>query len=148
MVSSEAPESGPMGPAERRLPPVAEVAVLTLVLVVIGGTYIAARLPRQVPLGLPIVLVVAAAVLLVANVVVLSRTQEFAWDKFFLVGKWALLAYLVIAGMLEYVFVRNDTPDDVLALLTAMLAIFAVDIPLLFAFSVARYQPAAAKPER
>lgn len=43
--------------------------------------------------------------------------------------------------MLEYVFVVDGTPRTVLTLLTAMLAIFAIDIPLLFAFSVARYQP-------
>ena len=144
MVTGEANAS----PAGRRLPPVAEVAVGTMILVVIGGIYVAAHLPRHVPLGLPIGLVVAAGVLLVANVLALSRVRAFAWDTFFLVGKWSLLGYAAIAGMLVYVFIRNDTPGDVLALLIAMLVIFAADIPLLFAFSVARYQPASRAPER
>ena len=72
----------------------------------------------------------------------MARLRDFAWDTFFLVGKWALLAYAVIAGLLEYVFVLDRTPGDVLLLLTVALAVFAVDIPLLFAFSVARYESA------
>ena len=40
-----------------------------------------------------------------------------------------------------FVFLRDDIPGDVMTFLIAMLVIFAVNIPLLFAFSVARYQP-------
>jgi hypothetical protein len=53
----------------------------------------------------------------------------------------ALLAYLIEAGMLEYVFVLDHTRGSVLVVLTLMLAIFAVTIPMLLAFTVARYQP-------
>jgi hypothetical protein len=130
---------------ERRLPPIAEMAVVTMALVIVGGIDIAAYLPRRAPLGPPIGLLVAAGFLLVANLVALSRLRKFAWDKFFLVGGCALLAYIVIAGMLEYVFVLDHTPRTLLVLMSMMLAIFAVDIPLLFAFSVARYQPAPGK---
>jgi hypothetical protein len=130
---------------ERRLPPIAEMAVVTMALVIVGGIDIAAYLPRRAPLGPPIGLLVAAGLLLVANLVSLSRLRKFAWDKFFLVGGCALLAYIVIAGMLEYVFVLDHTPRTLLVLMSMMLAIFAVDIPLLFAFSVARYQPAPGK---
>ena len=42
--------------------------------------------------------------------------------------------------MLVYVFARDHTPAGPMAVLAVMLAIFAVDIPMLFAFSVARYQ--------
>lgn len=128
--------------SSRRLPPVAEVCVLTLVLVVMGGIYVAAKLPGDVPLALPFTLVIVAAALLLANIVMLSRVRPFAWPAFFLVAKWALLAYAAIAVILIYTFIRNDTPGDVMALLIAQLAVFAVNIPLLFAFSVARYQPA------
>lgn len=55
-------------------------------------------------------------------------------------GRYALLAYLVIAGMLEYVFVLDHTRGATLVVLTLMLVIYAVDIPVLLAFSVARYQ--------
>ena len=126
--------------ANRDLPPVAEVAIATMVLIVIGGVFITAHIPRSVPLALPVLLVVAAAGLLAVNIVLLTRIESFAWPTFRLVARWAFAAYVFIAGMLEFVFVYDHTPGNVLALLTAMLAVYAVDIPLLFAFSVARYQ--------
>jgi len=70
----------------------------------------------------------------------LSRIGPFAWDSFWLVAKWSLVAYVFIAGMLEYIFIYDDTPGDVLAVLTAALVIYSVNIPMLFGFSVARYQ--------
>ena len=66
--------------------------------------------------------------------------RDFAWHTFFVVAKWALLAYAVIAGILEYVFVYDGTRGGMLVLLTLSLFIFAVDIPVLFGFSVARFQ--------
>jgi hypothetical protein len=102
----------------------------------------AAHMPKEVPLALPIALLAVGAALLAVNVVLLSRVRDFAWDKFRLVGGWSLAAYVVIAGMLEYVFIKDDTPNDPLLVLTGMLLVYAIDIPLLFGFSVARYQPA------
>jgi len=99
-------------------------------------------IPQPVSLALSIALLALAAAIMIVNLVVLSRLRDFAWDTFFVVGRWSLLAYLVIAGMLEYAFVLDGTPGTTLALLTASLVIYAIDIPLLFAFSVARYQPA------
>lgn len=125
----------------RRLPPITRLAVASMIFVVIGGIYLAAHLPRPAPLGLPIGLVTVSLLFMFANVVALSRIRAFAWDAFFLVGRWALLAYLVIAGMLEYVFVTDGTRGGALIVLTLMLIVYAVDIPLLLAFSVARYQP-------
>jgi ABC-type uncharacterized transport system permease subunit len=146
MVNGEPADSGAPGADDRRLPPVTEMAVATMILVVAGGIYVAAYIPRHAPLAVPTGLLVAAGAILIANVIALSRVREFAWDKFFLVGGWALLAYVVIAGMLEYVFVLDHTPGSQLALLTMTLVVFAVDIPLLFAFSVARYQPTSRRP--
>jgi hypothetical protein len=146
VVTGEPAASGAIGADDRRLPPVTEMAVATMILVVTGGIFVTAYIPHHAPLGVPIGLVAAAGVVLIANVIALSRVREFAWDKFFLVGGWALLAYVVIAGMLEYVFIVDHTPSSQLVLLTMMLVVFAVDIPLLFAFSVARYQPASRRP--
>lgn len=134
--------NGAHAPAQRSLPPVMQVAVLTLTLIVIGGIYVAGYLPNPAPLALPIGLTAVAAILLIANIVIVSRIRPFAWGTFFLVGRWALLAFIVIGGMLEYVFVLDGTPADVLSLMTAMLLIYTINVPLLFAFSVARYQPA------
>jgi hypothetical protein len=120
---------------------VAEIAVLSMALVIAGGIFMAAHLPAHPPLGLAEVLLVLAVVVVVTNVVLLARLRDFAWDSFFLVAKWSLLAYLVIAGMLEYIFVFDGTRGQILVVMSCMLAVFAVNVPMLLAFSVARYQP-------
>ena len=60
-----------------------------------------------------------------------------------MVAGWSLGAYVIIAGMLEFVFIKDDTPNDPLMVLAGMLLVYAIDIPLLFGFSVARYQEAS-----
>jgi hypothetical protein len=127
-----------------QLPPISQVAMAVIAVVVTGGIYLAAYLPRQAPLGGAFALLAVAAGLLLWNIISLARIQNFAWNMFFLVGKWALLAYGIIAGMLEYVFVFDHTRGSILLVLTLMLAIFAVNIPMLLGFSVARYQPVGA----
>ena len=128
----------------RRLPPITELSLGAMILVVIGGIYLAAQLPRPLPLAPAVGLVVAAGAFVVADLVALNRLRAFAWGTFRTVFGWALLAYLVIAGMIEYVFVVDGTRGGPLIVLTLMLALYAVDIPLILAFSVARYQPADA----
>lgn len=125
----------------RPLPPVAQLGIAALVLVVAAGIYLAAGAGRDPSLVPAIVLVAAAGVLVLVAVVLLARVREFAWAKFRMVYGWALLEYSVIAGLLMYVFVRDGTPGGTLALFVVALVIFAVDIPMMFAFSVARYQP-------
>ena len=140
MVTEESARGNAVAESERRLPPITELAVGSIVLIISGGIYLASYLPRSAPLGPAIGLLAAGGALLVANIVALSRVQQFAWDSFFLVARWTLLAYVVIAGMLEFVFVLDHTRGSTLVVLTLMLVVFAVDIPLLLAFSVARYQ--------
>jgi hypothetical protein len=135
------PEADEIDLRQADLPPVARLATLTLVLIVTGGVYMAAQIGRSVTLVPPLVLAIAAALLLLVNLVMLARIKEFAWDKFFQVFGWTLLAYLTIAGILEFVFVYDHTPGRQLALFSAMLVMFAVDVPVLLGFSVARYQP-------
>jgi hypothetical protein len=130
---------------ERPLPPVVQLGVAALVLVVASGIYLAAEAERHPSLVPPIVGLALAAVLVLAAAVLLARVRAFAWAKFRLVFGWAFLEYLVIAGMLMYVFVRDSTPGGTLALFVVGLVIFAVDIPMVFAFSVARYQPVPAR---
>jgi hypothetical protein len=129
------------GGTSRKLPPIAEIAVVSVALMLIGGVYLAAHLPRHPPLGLPLALVIAGAVLTVLDMVLLARIRPFAWASYFLVIRWALLAYLVIAGMLEFVFLYDHTSGATLVVLTATLVVFAVDVPTILAFTVARYQP-------
>jgi peptidoglycan/LPS O-acetylase OafA/YrhL len=123
----------------RRLPPVAEIAVAAMALIIIGGITLASRLPRPAPLPLLVALLAAAAVLVLADVVLLARLREFAWPVFFLVAKWSLLAYAVMYGVLEFTFVYDHVAGSTLVVLTLMLVVIAVDVPMLFGFSVARY---------
>jgi hypothetical protein len=125
---------------ERKFPPIAELAVASMGAIVIGGVYLAAHLPRHAPPALPTAMLLVSGGLILTNVVLLSRIENFAWKSFFLVAKWSLVAYVVIAGMLEYVFVKDGTSGGTLVLVTLMLVAYAINIPLLFAFSVARYQ--------
>ncbi|HVX30739.1 MAG TPA: hypothetical protein VHA53_09690 [Nitrolancea sp.] len=142
MVSTTPTGNGRLDPKpDVRLPPTAELAIATMLLVIVGAIFVVGYMPRQAPLWIPITTIVAAAAIMIVNVYLLSQVKSFAWRTFFIVGRYALLAYIVIAGMLEFVFVFDDTPGTTLILLTLMLIIYAVDIPLLFAFSVARYQP-------
>jgi hypothetical protein len=129
--------------ADRRLLPVAEVAVASMVLVITGGIYMAAHLPARPPLGLAEVLTGLGGAAVLAEVAMLARLRDFSWRSFFLVARWALLGYVVIAGLLEFIFVFDGTNGASLVLMTFMLAIFAVDVPVILAFSVARYQDPA-----
>ncbi len=126
----------------RRLPPIAEIAVAAMALIIIGGITLASRLPHPAPLPLLIGLLAAAAVLVLTDIVLLARLRDFAWPLFFQVAKWSLLAYSVMYGMLEFTFVYDHVTGSTLAVLTLMLVVIAIDIPVLFGFSVARYAEA------
>jgi hypothetical protein len=120
-------------------PPIAELAIGSMAIIVVGGIYLASYVPRTVPLFPAVVLLALSVALLGMNLVTLSRLRRFAWHRFFQVFSWTLLAYSVIAGMIGYAFVTDGTRGSVLAVLLLMLVVFAIDIPLLLAFSVARY---------
>lgn len=121
------------------LPPVAQIATLALALVVAGGIYMATYVPRRPPLVVPTILVVAALALLAVDVVLVARLRTFAWTKFFRVLRWGLLAYVVSAGMIEFAFVKDETRGRPLLVLTLMLVVFATSVPLIIAFTVARF---------
>jgi hypothetical protein len=133
---------------ERRLPPVTQLGMASLALIVAGGIYLAAHLPEQVPLGPAIVLLALSALLLLTNLVLLSRVRGFAWPVFFGVAKWALLAYALIAALIEYAFVRNQLSGGPLIVLTLSLLVFALHVPMLIGFTVARYAETAPLGER
>jgi hypothetical protein len=124
---------------EEKLPPVTELAMASLALIVAGGIYLSAHLPNGVPLLPAIILLAASVVLLVVNLFLLARVRGFAWERFFQVGKWSLLAYVCIAGMIEYVFLRNHLRGGPLVVLTLSLVVFAIHVPTLVGFTVARY---------
>jgi hypothetical protein len=122
-----------------RLPPVTALGMLSLGLVLVAGIYLSAHLPEHVALGPAVALLAASAVVLVGNLLALSRVKGFHWRRMFEIGRWALLAYTLIAAMIEYVFLRNHTSGGPLVVLTLSLIVFAVNVPVLIGFTVARY---------
>jgi hypothetical protein len=133
--------------SEQRLPPVTELGMASLALIVAGGIYLAAHIPAHVPLGPAIALLSASALLLGVNLALLARVRGFAWDRFFAIAKWALLAYAIIAGLIEYAFLRDHLSGGPLVVLTLSLVVFAVHVPVLIGFTVARYANAESASE-
>jgi hypothetical protein len=131
--------------SERSLPPVTEVGMASLALIVAGGIYLSAHLPEHVPLGPAVALLAISALLLVGNIVALSRVRDFAWDRFFSVARWSLLAYAVIAGMILYAFLEDHIRGGTLVVLTLSLVVFAIHVPMLVGFTVARYADSDAR---
>ncbi|HEX4753428.1 MAG TPA: hypothetical protein VH268_11045 [Solirubrobacterales bacterium] len=127
------------------MPPVTQVGMASLALIVAGGIYLAAHLPESVPLTPAIVLLALSALLLAGNLLSLTRVKDFAWWRFLQVGRWALLAYAITAGLIEYAFLRNGLSGGPLIVLTLSLVVYALHVPMLIAFTVARYaEPASA----
>ena len=124
---------------ERKLPPVTEIGMTSLALIVAGGIYLSAHLPDHVPLAPAVVLLVLSAALLALNMFLLYRVKGFPWERFFAVARWSLLAYVVTAGLIEYAFLRDHLRGGPLVVLTLSLVIFAVHVPILIGFTVARY---------
>lgn len=124
---------------EPRLPPVTQLGMASLALIVVAVIYLAAFMPEQVPLTAAVILLVISAALLAINLAFLARVRGFHWRRFFQVAGWALLAYVITAGIIEYAFVRNGLDGGLLAVLTLSIAIYAIHVPVLIGFTVARY---------
>jgi hypothetical protein len=95
--------AGATGRGGDRLPPVTELVVASLALMLTGGVLMAAHLPDRPPLGPPIGLLAAGAVLTTVAVVALSRARPFAWRVFFLVVRWA---FACLCGHRRHAHVR------------------------------------------
>jgi hypothetical protein len=124
---------------KKNLPPIGEISVLILTLVFTGGVLLAVHLPSHVSLLPTLILVLLAGIGVVVNLILLNRITLFDWTVFLQVAKWTLLAYGLIAGALEYIFILDGTRGKVLALMTGTLVIFAINLPIHFGFTVARY---------
>jgi hypothetical protein len=124
---------------DRREPRFTELGMLSLALIIAGGIYLSAHIPSHVPLAPAIALLIASSLVLGINFALLGRVPDFAWARFRQVAGWALLAYGISAGMIEYVFLRNHLHGGALAILTLSLVVYALQVPTLIAFTVARY---------
>ena len=138
-MSAHAHAAGP-SLVDRKLPPVTEIGAASMIAIAAGVIYLASYLPKHAPLWLAVVFLAIAAGLQFTNAFLLMRIENFAWPRFVQVSKWGLLAYLVIAGMIEYAFVYDHTRGAQLVVMTLMLALFMLNVPVLIAFTVARYE--------
>lgn len=127
------------GAVQRTVPPVTQLVIGSLALVIIGGIVMAGNFPQPPSLAIPIVLLAGSAILFALSLLLLTRHRGFAWPVFFGVARWALLAYLVIAGMIEFAFIHNHAGGAPLLVLSLMLLMFALDVPLSIGFTVARF---------
>lgn len=125
---------------DRKLPPVTEIGAAAMVAVALGVIFNATYLPKHAPTAVAIAILVVAAALEATNLFLVSRIENFAWARFKQVAGWFLVAYAVIAGMIEYAFVYDDTRGTQLVILTFMLVLFMLNVPVLAAFTVARYE--------
>jgi hypothetical protein len=136
---SESSISTTSNDVDRTYPPIAWMSTAALVAIVSGGILLASYAPRKAPLAVATVLAVAGVVLLASAYVALSRVKVFSWTTFRNVLKWALLAYVIEAGMIEFAFVRGGTRGSSLLIVTVMLLVFGTAVPTTIAFTVARY---------
>ena len=137
---SAEPATTPSSMSGRSFPPVAQLATLSLALVISGGIVMVSTMFSEPSFAVPVALLALSALLLVANVVLLVTLRDFAWRTFSTVGRWALLAYAISGGMIEFAFLHNHVSGRMLLLLTLMLLMFVINVPLIISFTVARYQ--------
>ena len=137
-MSGAAP-SGAMPDTDRPFPPVGWLSTGALGFVVVGGVLMASYAPRHAPLAMAMALLGGGIVLLFTAGILLMRLENFAWSTFAKVFKWALLAYSITAGMIEFAFVRDHTQGSSLVVVTLMLVVFALSVPTTIAFTTARF---------
>ena len=132
--------------AEPRFPPTVALTMVSLAAIVISGVWLGGHAPRPTPLGLPVALLAVAVILWVVGIVLLTRVPDFSWVTFANVARWALLAYVLAAGMIAFVFVKNEVRGSTLAVVLGSLVMFALDVPTLIATTAARYANAPPGP--
>ena len=124
---------------QRSHPPFTQVGIVALTLIVAGGIYLSSHIPQRVSLVPAIILLAVSAALVAYNLLSLNRVPDFAWTRFLQVARWAGLAYLFTAAMIEYAFLRDHVSGGALIILTLSLLVYALQVPTLIAFTVARY---------
>jgi hypothetical protein len=123
----------------RLMPKMLLIMPTVVTLTLAAGWQLGVKTGNVLPLAPAVILLVLSALLLVANMAALARIGDFAWTRFFQVARWSLLAYTVIAGLILYSFLQNHLPGGALIVLTLSLVVFAVHVPMLVGFTVARY---------
>jgi hypothetical protein len=124
---------------DRVYPPIAWMTTGALCFIIVGGIVMASYAPHVAPLAVSWTLMALGVALVVSAYVALSRIKVFSWTTFRNVLKWALLAYAIEAGVIEFAFIHLHTRGRPLLIVSVMLLVFATSVPTTIAFTVARY---------
>ena len=119
-----------IGMTERKLPPVTEIGMASLALIVAGGIYLSSHIARTCRLARRSRCSRRRRCCSPATCIALTRVKGFAWGRFFDVAKWALLAYAITAGLIEYAFLRNHSAAGRCVVLILSLVVYAVHVPI------------------
>jgi len=125
---------------ERSLPPVPMLCELSLAATIASAIVLAIALPKAPHLLAPILLAILAWVLIVVAAIMIATIRPFNYRIFKMVSLRQLLAELVVAGMLEFVFLRDHLPTGPLVVFSVLVGSFSVSVALLMGFQVARWQ--------
>ena len=110
-VATQRARARPPGPRlvanGRRFPPVAELATVSLALVVIGGILLASYAPRRPPLGVLGGRAAVSTILLLADVGPAGPPAGVQLGPVLYLLPWALLAYDPSAGMIGFAFIHD-----------------------------------------
>jgi hypothetical protein len=123
-----------------KLPPCDLLSVISLSFVIIGGIYMTSYMPEKPPLlGAITLLVVSAAIFLVNSILLVSRLNLIG-HVFFKVAKWIVIVETIISAMLAYVFIYDGVRSTTLVILLMFLVLFALNIPIIVSYTVAKTQ--------
>ncbi len=116
------------------------LATISLAISIIGGIYLSAYLPKMAPLLPAYVILGFSLAISLMNIVLLISLKDISWKIFFQVGRWAIVAELVIASILEFVFIYDGTRGVMLIIMSFLLFLFALNVATILSFTVAKYQ--------
>ncbi len=125
---------------KKSLPPITLLCVISMAFVIGAGVYMVSEIPFSPNYAVVFLLVGVSLLVFIAIIGLLVKIDTFNWRVFFQVVKWTLAAYAVISGVLIYVFIFDKMSGKSLGLLIAALVLFALNVPVNIAFTVARYQ--------
>ncbi len=125
---------------DKNFPPCETFATLSLSFVVIGGITMAAYSPDTAPFTLSGTLLGIALLVFVINAFLIAKVFHEIKSVFIKVAKWMILVEVIVSGLLFYVFYLDGTRSTSLVILTAFLALFALNIPIIVGYTVAKSQ--------
>ena len=123
---------------DTRTSPIVICITGTIISCILAAGIMIAHFPGPAPLWGAILWVGIAAALTVVSTVLILTKKPFARKLFLRVVKWVFLYILVMSGIGEYVIVFDGARGEQLAVMTAILLLFLINVPMLWGFSVAR----------